>query len=263
MTRLDKIIANKRLELESLERSRPLGDLRARLRGLPSREPGRFSKALAAAGSVALIGEIKKASPSRGLIRADFRPADLARAYEAGGAAALSVLTDNRYFQGSDSYLQEAAAACGLPLLRKDFTVSAYQVYEARLLGADCVLLIAAVLEDSLLTDLAGLARELGLDALVEVHDQAEAGRASAIGAALVGVNNRDLRTFQVSLEVSERLAGLLPVSALKVSESGIRTHADLLRLGGLGYKAVLVGESLMRREDVAAAARELLRGTA
>ena len=171
------------------------------------------------------------------------------------------MLTDNKYFQGANEYLVAAKAACGLPVLRKDFTVSAYQVYESRLLGADCVLLIVAALEQAVLTEYIALAAELGLDALVEVHDETEAGRAIEAEAALIGINNRNLRTFKVSLQVSRRLAGALPEDRLKVSESGIKTYEDILTLSELGYDAVLVGEHLMSQPDPAAAARKLMTG--
>jgi len=261
MSILDEIIAHKRQELEALERVRPLAELEAVLGGLPPRTRGAFSKALTAGACVSLIGEIKKASPSRGLIREDFDPAALAAAYQKGGAAALSVLTDRKFFQGSDEYLAAAKAACRLPVLRKDFLISAYQVYESRLLGADCVLLIVAALEQAALADFIALAAEIGLDALVEVHDEAEAARALEAGAEIIGVNNRDLRTFEVSLEVSRSLAGAIPGDRIKISESGITTFEDIRGLGRLGYDAVLVGEHLMRQPDPAAAARRLMTG--
>ena len=258
---MDEITAHKRQELEALQRARPLGELKARLGDVASTKHRQtFSGALSAAG-VSLIGEIKKASPSKGLIRENFDPAALAAAYQKGGAAALSVLTDKKYFQGTDEYLAAAGAACDLPVLRKDFTISAYQIFESRLLGADCVLLIAAVLDNSALAEYIALAAELGLDALVEVHDETEAARAIEAKAALIGVNNRDLQTFEVSLEVSRRLAGALPADRLKISESGIKTYEDILTLSELGYDAVLVGEHLMRQPDTAAAARKLMTG--
>ncbi|MBN2287782.1 MAG: indole-3-glycerol phosphate synthase TrpC [Candidatus Glassbacteria bacterium] len=260
MSILEEITAHKRLEVEALQRSRPLAELRAGLRDLPPAKGLKFSEALSAPG-VSLVAEIKKASPSRGLIRGDFDPAALASAYRKGGAAALSVLTDSKYFQGSDEHLETARRSCDLPILRKDFTISAYQVYQSRLLGADCVLLIVAALEQAALGDFVSLAAELGLDALVEVHDEGEAARAVEAGASLIGVNNRNLGTFEVSLETSARLAKMLPAGKLKISESGIGTYQDILTLGGLGYDAVLVGEHLMRQPDPAAAARKLMTG--
>jgi indole-3-glycerol phosphate synthase len=260
MSILDEITAHKRQELEELQRVRPLAELKAGIGDLPPKQGRTFTDALSAE-EVSLIGEIKKASPSRGLIRDDFDPAQLAAAYQRGGAAALSVLTDKKYFQGANEYLMAAKAACDLPVLRKDFTVSAYQVYESRLLGADCVLLIVAALEQAVLAEYIALAAELGLDALVEVHDETEADRALEAEAPLIGVNNRNLNTFEVSLEVSRRLAGALPENKLKVSESGIKTYEDILTLSELGYDAVLVGEHLMSQPDPAAAARKLMTG--
>ncbi|MBP6330353.1 MAG: indole-3-glycerol phosphate synthase TrpC, partial [Dokdonella sp.] len=202
------------------------------------------------AGRAAVIAEIKKASPSKGVIRADFDPVAIAQSYQRGGASCLSVLTDVDFFQGADAYLQQVRAACGLPLLRKDFTIDAYQVYEARVIGADCILLIAAALDDETLMDLALLAADLDLDVLVEVHDGDELERALEIPAPLIGINNRNLRSFEVSLETSVNLRRNVPAERLLVSESGIATREDVAHLRTAGIHAFLVGEAFMRATD-------------
>jgi indole-3-glycerol phosphate synthase len=211
------------------------------------------------AGRPALIAEIKKASPSKGLIRPDFDPPELARAYERGGATCLSVLTDGPSFQGDDAFLGQARAATALPCLRKDFLVDAWQVAESRALGADCILIILAMVDDALAAELLAEAERFGMDALIETHDEAEMARACALGGDLVGVNNRSLRTFEVDLETTERLSMLSPVRALLVAESGIFTPEDVERVSAAHAQAILVGESLMRQADVEAATKQLM----
>jgi indole-3-glycerol phosphate synthase len=257
---LTKIAAYKRDEVAARKAVRSLGDLESAAKTVSA--PRGFRAALErghAPGRLALIAEIKKASPSKGLIRADFDPPALAKAYEAGGAACLSILTDTPSFQGSDDDLVAARAACGLPCIRKEFLVDPWQVAESRALGADAVLVILAMVDDALAADLMAAARAHGMDALVEVHDAPEMTRAGRLGADLVGVNNRDLRTFEVDLAISERLAGAAPRGALLVTESGIFGPADAARLERAGAAAMLVGESLMRQTDVEAATRALL----
>ncbi len=253
---LSEIAAYKREFVADRQRQRSLADVRAHARDAPA--PADFAGALTADG-IALIAEVKKASPSKGVIRADFDPERIADAYAANGARCLSVLTDEAYFQGCDAYVQMAKEVAGLPVLRKDFTIDEYQLYEARVIGADAILLIVALMDSSQLDDSLGLADELQLDALVEVHDGAELARAKAAGARLVGVNNRDLRTFETSLETTFALLDQMPEGAVVVSESGIGDRGDVERLADAGVNAILVGESLMREADIGAKVRELL----
>jgi indole-3-glycerol phosphate synthase len=256
---LQAILARKVEEIEERQRVRPLEAVRdAALAQAPARGFAQAIRAKRAQDLPAVIAEVKKASPSKGLIRADFDPAAIARSYEAGGAACLSVLTDADYFQGRDDYLQQARAACALPVLRKDFTIDAYQVHEARALGADCILLIVAALDDVRLADLTVLALELGMDVLVEVHDIDELERALQVPAPLLGVNNRNLRTFDVSLDTTIALRDAVPPDRILVTESGIATRADVQLMRDHGVNAFLVGETFMRAPDPGAALREL-----
>ena len=248
---LQTILRRKAEEIAERSARVSLRELSARCDGLaPTRGFAAALQAKIDAGQAAVIAEVKKASPSKGVIRPDFRPAEIAASYERGGAACLSVLTDVDFFQGADDYLVQARGACSLPVLRKDFTVDAYQVYEARLLGADCILLIVAALGDAALAELSHLAMELGMDVLVEVHDMDELERALQVGAPLVGINNRSLRSFEVTLQTTLDLRNAVPRDRLLVTESGIATAADVALMRGNGVHAFLVGETFMRAPD-------------
>ncbi|HVV32726.1 MAG TPA: indole-3-glycerol phosphate synthase TrpC [Vitreimonas sp.] len=254
---LDKIIAYKREEVAARKQASSLAGLERTIAASPP--PRGFAASLARAAPKALIAEVKKASPSKGLIRADFDAAALARAYQAGGAACLSVLTDGPSFQGSEENLRLARAAADLPVLRKDFMIDPWQIAESRAIGADAILIIMAAVDDVLAHEVFDAASGYGLDALVETHDEAEVDRAVALGANLIGINNRSLKTFVTDLAVAERLASRVPRDRLIVAESGINAPADIARLQRAGARAFLVGESLMRQSDVAAATRALL----
>ena len=259
--RLAEICATKREEVAARKALATLDDLDRQAASASAPRGFRAALEAKAANGFGLIAEIKKASPSKGLIRADFRPAEHAIAYQKGGAACLSVLTDAPYFQGHEDYLMDARAACDLPVLRKDFTVDPWQVAEARAIGADAILIIVAALEDAEMAEIEAAALDREMDVLVEVHDEAELGRAARLRSPLIGVNNRDLRTFRTDLATTERLAPLAPADTLLVGESGIDRHDDLERLAAAGVRCFLVGESLMRQADVEAATKRLLYG--
>jgi indole-3-glycerol phosphate synthase len=256
---LQRILARKRDEIDERSRRTPLAELRAVLDAAPAVRP--FLAALRArieVGDAAVIAEIKRASPSKGVLRAAFDPASIARSYEAAGATCLSVLTDHDFFQGHEAHLEDARTATRLPVLRKDFVIDAYQIYEARAMGADCILLIVAALEDAQMADLLAVTHELGMNALIEVHDDTELARAAGLDAALIGINNRDLRSFETRLDTTLRLMDRVPEGRLLVTESGILAPEDVTLMRGRGVHAFLVGEAFMRAPDPGAALRDL-----
>ena len=256
---LERIVAVKREEIAAARARRGLASLREEAEARPDvRGFGTALKAKIAAGHPAVIAEVKKASPSKGVLREHFVPAEIAASYERGGAACLSVLTDERFFQGAAAFLEQARAACALPVLRKDFMVDAYQVFEARAMGADAILLIAACLGDTQMADLEAQAMALSLDVLVEVHDGAELDRALRLKTPLLGINNRNLRTFEVTLDTTLTLRAEVPADRVLVTESGILSAADVQRMRGAGVEAFLVGEAFMRAADPGAALAQL-----
>jgi indole-3-glycerol phosphate synthase len=256
---LDKIVAVKREEVAAALKRKSLALVRSDAESrVLTRDFVGAMRAKIAAGRPAVIAEIKKASPSKGVLRADFIPADIAQSYAENGAACLSVLTDVQFFQGEIDFLKQARASCQLPVLRKDFMVDPYQIYESRAMGADCILLIAACLDDAQMKDMEAIARSLDMAVLVEVHDQPELERALKLKTPLIGVNNRNLKTFEVSLNTTLALRTLVPADRLLVTESGIQTREDVLRMGAAGVNAFLVGEAFMRAPDPGLALAEL-----
>ena len=256
---LEQIVAVKREEVAAAQRKVSLASIRAdaQSRVLTRDFEGALRRKIAA-GQPAVIAEVKKASPSKGVLRADFIPADIAQSYAENGAACLSVLTDRQFFQGQPDFLKQARASCDLPVLRKDFMVDAYQIWESRAMGADCILLIAACLDDTRMAELEAIARSLDMAVLVEVHDRAELDRALKLKTALVGINNRNLRTFEVSLDTTLAMLGDLPAGKLLVTESGIRTREDVKKMRDAGVNAFLVGEAFMRADDPGKALTDL-----
>ncbi len=257
MSVLDEICERKKEHVTAQKAAIPLEALKAQIKAAPA--PKGFIKALQSSSAPAIIAEVKKASPSKGIIREDFDPVQIAGIYEENGAACISVLTDEPYFQGHDEYLRDIRGAASLPLLRKDFMIDPYQIHESRALGADCILLIMAALSDELATELYSLAAELGMDVLVEVHDAEELERALALSPAMIGVNNRNLKTLEVDINTSHELAKYMPNHILKVAESGISGRDTIDNLIKAGYQAFLIGESLMRQANIGAALTGLL----
>jgi indole-3-glycerol phosphate synthase len=258
---LQRILATKRVEVATARRSTPIDEIERRARAQPpARDFVAALRAKISGGSWAVIAEMKRASPSKGLLRKDFDPAAIARSYEAGGAACLSVLTDKEYFQGAAEHLSAARAACKLPVLRKDFIVEPYQVFEARAIGADCILLIAAAARIDALRELEQLAHDLGMAVLVEVHDESELEAASSLATPLIGINNRSLRTFATNLQTTLDLLPRIPAGKTVVAESGIQGRRDVDHLRRHGVDAFLIGEAFMRAPDAGAAVRDLLR---
>lgn len=260
-TVLDDIVAHKRQEVAAARSERPFGDLERQLANAP--DVRCFRSALQTGDQPGLIAEVKKASPSAGVIRRDFSPVEIAKTYEAAGANCLSVLTDEKYFQGHLDFLKRIRSEVRIPVMRKEFIIDRYQILEARVAGADCVLLIAECLDDSELQELHSYAHELGMHTLIELYEPANLPRVLNTGATLIGINNRDLRTFVTTLEHTFELMQNIPEDVLLVSESGIRSHADIVRLRDAGVGGVLVGESLMRQPDISAAVRLLMTGQA
>lgn len=256
---LDAICDVRQMQYAKIKVEHPLAEIEAKAKDASPVRGFGIALTRASKKGYGLIAEIKKASPSAGLIRADFDPPALAKAYEAGGASCLSILTETESFQGSDAYLEAARNACALPVLRKDFMLDPYQVIEARAIGADCILLILACLSDGQALELEACALDLDMDVLIEVHNEAELDRAFALRSPLIGVNNRNLKTLKVDIETTERLAAKLPEGKVLIAESGLKTKADLSRLANAGARRFLVGESLMRQDDVETATRALL----
>ncbi len=260
MSVLAEICHKKAARVAAMRTENPMALLQEKIAA--ARPPRGFIEALRRSPAPAIIAEIKKASPSQGILRADFDPAAIAKIYEDHGAACISVLTDEPYFQGRDEYLEQARAACALPVLRKDFMIDPYQIYESRALGADCILLIMATLSDDMALEMHTIAAKLGMDVLVEIHDEGELRRALRISPMMIGINNRNLKTLAVDIQVSHELGSMIPAGILKVSESGISTPAAIAALTNEGFDAFLVGESLMRQNNIGAGLRALRSGS-
>jgi len=255
---LSRIIEEKKRVIEEAKREKPLDDLMRQVKGICVKSM--FKKYISRPHHINLIAEIKKASPSRGVIRGDFNPVKIAVTYQSNGAAAISVLTDERFFEGRLEYIAKIKESVSIPVLRKDFIIDEYQIYESVAAGADAILLIADLLAVNELTGFHDLATSLGLDVLVEVHDEEDIEKALAANADIIGINNRDLHTFRVDFDITQKLARIIPQSKIKVSESGIKTHEDVMFLKSLGVNAVLIGEAFMEAEDIATKMREIMR---